>query len=322
MAGKALQPRKGISNMGNDKEDLTVETGDAAALRKEDGKCFEIAEGGWAFKAFMAKARALSRRNAFSQDEEADMVAKAMISILGAKNRYDASSGNMWESYMRTVMFNALSKAAADVADDRRLWRESRVSLDADVGEGDGAMALVDMVHSGAGLAANEKFWDVPRSVRMRRLRRERKANSSAVRKLLERMEDGFADRWANPDEPEIDAAACESSMRALGEDHLRAVEEMGLADCSDEVSQKPDQPPCAPGFGDTAAAVFREVLRLDVLLVVNRLEPRLRRWCELVLEGYNPVAAYKAARMSRSNYYAYALPKLRKAFAGLAYAL
>lgn len=305
----------------------------------EEGR-YQLVEGDWLWGAFKRKAKYLTKKNGFNRDEWTLMESEAIYDIMTSTDGYNPSKGD-YKGYLNTVVGNALRDAAKKIADGRSIWG-SRQSLDAFVGgDGEGATHK-DRILDGAGLEANKKLIGEPKCRVISRLLRERKEDERAKRALLNRL---AAETVVQPDAEEPDDAPetpaadafveevpdndpeteerLETEHRSMEAMHGEAVREVGLQESEDE-----DFAPCTSrsarlsGFGDSVAALYLDALHFDVAIAMQRLEPRLRRWCELMFEGYTPSAAYKKAGIKTGEWYAKALPKLRKAFGHLKYAL
>ena len=83
---------------------------------------------------------------------------------------------------------------------------------------------------------------------------------------------------------------------------HGEAVREMGLGEDEDEKIETNGGKTRLTGFGDSVSTLYLNALHLDVAIVMQKLEPRLQRWCELMFEGYTPTVAYKNAGINELN--------------------
>jgi len=260
-------------------------TGAAETLHLEDDGRLAMVRGDWLWRAFGRKAGYLVRKNGFAEDDRLEMEARALAAVLSARDGFDEAKATREDGhkrYLNTIVANALVNAAKEVADERGVW-SSCLSLDVPLGDLDDGTTHGDMVLANATFAANAKLWSRP-------CRR------------------AAATDFADP------GPAAEPAQN----DHDRAVDEMGLADDTDEKPEAAVRRCAEPGFGDAAAFEREAELRLDVALVMARLPPRLCAWCRKVLEGYSPVDAYRSERFSKTGFYSRALPRLRAAFAHL----
>ena len=314
---------------------------------------YSMTPGAWAFETFKRKAKWLTRINGFSYEDGTLMEAWAMADILEARDGYDPASGRTREQYYYTVISNALTSAAQKIADSRAVWSNSRRSLDAQSGTGEDTRTVGDLVQAQADTNANEKLGGEPFQIRVRRQinRLKRRKDAEALEKLRRRLQSHgqpvLTDADEHPDEeprtgPDFieDVSAEEEELAERGnvgvsdfedlnrlaysmhDQHDDAVAEMGLADDPDEDVPEAVHANRLSGFGDCARAVFLEALHRDVVILLNDLDPKLRRWCEYVLRGYSKTEARAACRIGKSSFYDTVIPRLRRAFAGLRYAL
>ena len=325
-------------------------------MRKQSGRqnCrVSITVGSDEWATFKRKAKWLSKMNRFSMEEWTLMEAWAMADILGARLRFDPKKGGSRQKYINTVICNALTKAAQKIADERAIWSKSRVSLDVAMGEGDGTMTPCDLIQSQATMNANEKLGTEPVQVRVRdRLNKyKREKDFAALERLRRRLQlESAADSLGDeadgdetfvseedpggsetggddllgdfPDAGEADPLELNARSYGMEQQHGEAVEEIGLADDPDERTETPDRENKMTGFGDCAEAVYQATLKIDVAIVMNGLEPKLKRFCRYVQNGYSVSGAYRACRFSKTNFHAYIRPALQEEFKHLRYAL
>ena len=314
-------------------------TGKAQELHVGDDGRFLMEKDDWLYGAFKRKAKHLTRKNGFNCEEWSGMEALALNDIMTSADGYDPSKGDR-KRYLNTVVANALREAARAIADERSVW-SSVQSLDAFAdADGEGATHK-DRILDGAGLEANKKLVGEPRCRVIRRILRERKEDERAKRALLSRL---AAETVVQPDAEEPDDAMETPAAEAFVEEvpdvdpeteerletehrsaeamHGEAVREMGLGEDEDEKVETRGGKTRLTGFGDSVTALYLNALHLDVALVVQTLEPRLKRWCELMFKGFTPTEAYKKAGIKTCEWYAKSLPELRKAFRHLRYAL
>lgn len=286
-------------------------TGKAQELHiGEDGR-FVVIEGDWLWGAFKRKAKYLTKKNGFCREDWTAMEAIAICTIMNAANGYDPSKGD-YKRYLNTVVGNALREAAKTIADERSIW-SSMKSLDACVGtDGEGATHK-DRVLDGAGLEANRKLIGEPKCRVISRLIRERKNDERAKRALLRRL---AADAvYREPEDEDTEPLDPDAPLTP----HEEAVREVGYYEDEDEAPGTRHQ---APGFGDSPAALYENALHYDVAIVMQGLEPKLRKWCENMFKGYTPTEAYRRAGITRGQWYNTVQPALQKAFQRLKYAL
>lgn len=316
-------------------------TGAAETLLIDDNGCLGMVEGDWLYGAFKRKAKYYTHKNGFTHEEWSLMEAYALKKIIGVKDGFDPAKakGKGRKGYLNTIINNVLMEAAQFVADQRSIWG-SRQSLDAPIGDESDVATHADRVLDGADFNTNAKLWREPRCRVIRRKLEEMRKDEEAKRRLLSRLAaqmtvKGDEDEENESQTPKGDDLGVdpdtltdeqlerrETEHRTMESMHDEAVSEVGLAEDEDEKIEMAGGKHSTSGFGDSAASVFENTLHLDVVMVLSTLEPRLREWCEKVLAGYSPTDAFKAVRFSKSNYYAYVLPKLRQAFAHLRYAL
>ena len=318
-------------------------TGAAETLHIQENGCLGMIEGDWLWGAFKRKAKWLTRKNHLTREEWSLMEDFAIGDLLNTLDGYDPAKAKRGgrKGYLNTIIGNALGKAAQYVVDQRSQW-SSRQSLDAAVGDSADSMTHVDRLMDGRHLAANEKFWGEPRCRVIRRKLDELKKDEKARKRLLARIAAQTVVVGDEDDEPVVDCPPMvidllgvdtdtldvvetekrETEHRTMEAMHGDAVAEMGLSEDVDEKVEASGGKVKTSGFGDCAVALFDNAVKLDVALVMGMLEPRLKAWCEKVMEGYSPTEAYRAVRFSKSNFYAYVLPKLKEAFKGLRYAL
>lgn len=283
----------------------------------EDGR-FVVVEGDWLWGAFKRKAKYLTKKNGFSREEWTLMEAEAIYTIMNAVNGYDPSKGD-YKSYLNTVVGNALREAAKKIADERSVW-SSMKSLDACVGaDGEGATHK-DRILDGAGLEANAKLIEEPNCRVVSRKLRERKDDERAKRALLRRL---AADAvYHEPEDEDTEPLDPDTPLSP----HDVAVREVGYYEDEDEVPITQHQAQGTrhrtTGFGDSLAALYENALHYDVAIVMQGLEPKLRKWCENMFEGYTPTEAYRRAGITRGQWYNTVQPKLQEAFKHLKYAL
>lgn len=325
-------------------------------MRKQSGRqnCrVSITVGSDEWTTFKRKAKWLSKINRFSVEEWTLMEAWAMADILGAKLRFDPKKGGSRQKYVNTVICNSLTKAAQKIADERAIWSKSRVSLDVVMGEGDGTMTPCDLIQSQVTMDANRKLGTEPVQIRVRdRLNKyKREKDFAALERLRRRLQlesaadslgdepdaEDMSESAADPNGGEIvendllgdlpdvgDADPLELNARPYGmeQQHCEAVEEIGLADDPDERIERSDRENKMTGFGDCAEAVYQATLKIDVAIVMNGLEPKLKRFCNYIQKGYSVAEAYRACRFSKTNFHAYIRPALQERFRHLRYAL
>ena len=314
-------------------------TGKKQELHLTEEGTYQLIEGDWLWGAFKRKAKHLTKKNGFSYEDWTGMEAIAINDLMTSTDCYDPSKGDR-KGYLNTAVANALREAAKAIADERSIWG-TRQSLDAFVGgDGEGATHK-DRILDGAGLEANKKLIGEPKCRVITRLLRERKEDERAKRALLNRLaaetvvQPDAEESDDSPETPTVDAFAeempdndpeteerLETEHRSMEAMHGEAVREMGLGEDEDEKIETSGGKTRLTGFGDSVSSLYLNTLHLDVAIVMQKLEPRLKRWCELMFEGYTPTEAYKKAGFKTSEWYAKALPNLRKAFAHLRYAL
>lgn len=279
-----------------------------------------MTEGGLLHEMFRRKSGQFARKNGFDDDDRLQMEALALTEILRTRDGYDAGKArgrNGRDAYLKTIIGNALRRAAKVVADERSVW-QSRQSLDAPLGD-DAGMTYGDRLADSATSCANAKLWSEPRCRRIGRLMAKAKKNKCFVQRLEECL--------SNEERPRVPGeGSClpdsEAEMPMSRSEHDKAVAEMGLAGDEDEIVETKVHRSSPLGFGDCASSVHANTLHLDIAIAMNDLDPQLKAWCRNVLKGCSPVEAYKEAGFSKSNFYAYVLPRLRVAFADFRYAL
>lgn len=331
---------------------LAAKSGTAAAPHKNGKGKFALRVGTWAWNKFKTKARWLTRVNHFTFEESSLMEAAALEKLLEKDFAKLASTAKDPEGYVYSAINNALTNAAAKVADDRRVWGASRQSLDATMGEGEESRTFGEIVTTHGDLNHQRKSMGIPRPIAYRWALNRNKRNEAATRKILQRLvEDvsvmlesdlsGEVPEDEQSPEPleavtleeeleqaktDVFASAPEDLNRVVfdpKEHRRKAVAEVGFFEDDEDWTPQTQHKSSPMGFGSSAEELFEQLLRVDVALLIDSLEDEKDKdWCRLVLKGYDPVYAYKRLNIKRGDYYKKMLPRLAKAFAALKYAV
>lgn len=331
---------------------LAAKPGTAAVPHKNGRNRFALRVGTWAWNKFKTKARWLTRVNHFTFEESALMEGAALEKLLEVDFVKLASTANDPEGYVYRAISNALTNAASTVADDRRVWGASRLSLDATTGEGEDSRTFGELVTAHGDLNRQRKSIGIPRPIAYRWALNRNKRNEAATRKILQRLvedvsvmlesdlsgevpeedrslaplEELTADEEAELIRTDIIAGAPEDLNRIVfdpAKHHRQAVAEVGFFESDEDWTPQTRHSSSPMGFGSTSEELYEQILRIDVALVIDKLEDEKdKAWCRRVLEGWDPVCAYKFDRIKKNDYYRQMLPRLRKAFAALKYAI
>jgi len=326
----------------------------AAAVPQQVGNTgtFDIVEGSWMFEKFKTKAKWLTKVNHFDIEESALMEGLALEALLKIDFAQIARTKEITEGYLYRAIENALTNAAIEVADERRVWGASRKSTDAPTGGDEGSQTLGELVSNHGDLNRQRKSIMIPHPIAYRWTLKRFKKNKAATRKILRRLEadtgimidaeltnEAPADEM--PSEP-VEVLTREEEEKAMAQDdfagysddvnrtvfdseafHDKAVAEVGFAADEDAWAPKGVQTSRPASFGSTAEEVYEQVLKVDVALVIQDLEDeKAKAWCRRVLDGWDPVLAYKKLGIKKNDFYKKLRPMLQDAFGHLGYAL
>lgn len=331
---------------------LMTPPGNAAAPQKDESEKFVFKPGTWAWKRFKTKAKWLTKANHFTYKEATLMEGDALGKLLEVDFTTTAKGVDDPEGYVYRAIDNALTNAAQKVADDRRVWGASRLSLDATTGEGEDSRTFGELITAHGDLNRQRKSMGIPRPIAYRWALNRNKRNEAATRKILQRLvedvsvmlesdlsgevpeedrslaplEELTADEEAELIRTDIIAGAPEDLNRIVfdpAKHHRQAVAEVGFFESDEDWTPQTRHSSSPMGFGSTSEELYEQILRIDVALVIDKLEDEKdKAWCRRVLEGWDPVCAYKFDRIKKNDYYRQMLPRLRKAFAALKYAI
>jgi len=315
-------------------------TAETSQTESESG-VYEFTEGGWAFDRFKRKAKWLTKHNRFNFEESTLMEGRALEKLLEVDFMSLAKQGRIDRGYVYRAIDNALTNAAQKVSDDRRVWSESRVSLDAPMGDGEDAASLGEFVSTHGDLNHQRKAIGIPRLIACRWALNRHRKNAVATRKILARLAEdagalpvdelseeveeesvGFAS--SEEETSEGDAAALNGDeVSHDGDEHAKAVAEVGYFESDEDWKPPVQHRSRSMGFGSTAEELYEQVLKVDVGLVLANLEgEKDREWCQRVIDGWDPVVAYAALGFTKSDFYKKLRPRLQDAFGHLGYAL
>lgn len=262
-------------------------TGNAEAPQKLEIRGFSEEVHIWAWNTFKSIAKNLSKKNYFGPEDRASMEAIAIGDILSDGNICWEAAGDMTlEQYLAGVFSRKLRHAAAQVADERSVWTESRRSLDMPSGADEDSGSLVDILADDANLAANVKFFEKPRAIEVR----------DRIKRLRDRKDyEGLA--------------KCRASLK--GFEYAPGCDDKDDPRLPSRIASR------SPGFGHSAARPVEVRERAEVFnRIIATLDPKAKEWCRLCREGEDPVLAYKLLGIDKNHYYRKLLPMLKKLFA------
>lgn len=264
-------------------------------------------------------AAKISRRNFFTFKEEEELVAEALVEIRTTSYDPIRIAGDR-AKYDRTLIHHALVRAAKKIADERSEWTRDRDSLDAKLGDGEDSASHGDFITDDKTLDANGP-----------------KAMTTPTRQVTRDLR--------NPAKREATLAALASRdirERAARERHAAALEDAA----KDAIGAKPvvsnafetevlreevpdiwrDDAPFKVSAHTKGGIANTNQLRLDqyidVMWILDRLEPVDRQLCELVLAGWEIGDAAKLLGISPSRLSRTVRRRLQTAFAPICYIL
>ena len=327
---------------------LAAKTGTAAAPHKDNLEKFVFKPGTWAWKRFKTKSKWLTKENHFTFVDATLMESAALGKLLKIDFTTAAKGVDDPEGYVYKAIENALTNAAQKIADDRRLWGASRRSLDATTGEGEDSRTFGELVTTHGDLRHQSKALVIPRPIAYRwALNRNKKDVAAKSRILLKIVEDVSImldsdngdevpeeEQTLEPLEPVTpqeeaeemkgdDFAADSEDLNRVVFDpkgyHRKAVAEVGFMESDDDCPPQTQYKSSPMGFGGLSEEEEEQGLRVDVSLILEKIkDEEAKKWCRRVLDGWDPVYAYKFAGIKKNDYYKKLLPQLRKVFAAL----